>query len=226
MSQFREHLQASQVIYGAALLLNDPEVVEYSAANTLPFLNMAIYELNDHLVEANVAITNQVAPILTVNVGENYVVNLPLYLAEIQEVAERQVGTNGGFNPLPRREFPDPSPATSSLKFWCWQNQRIIFNPEGANVPMEVQVKYLNVPLKVATDENSIIGTTNATMYLMYRLAALLAMFVGENQTRAAVLNEEAEKSLERMVGISNKGRQQISTRHRPFRASFKTRSW
>jgi hypothetical protein len=226
MPQFREHLLASQCVYGAALLLNDPEMAEYTYPRCLPFLNMAIYELNDHLVESNVSVVNQVTPPIPVTKGENYVANLPLYLAEIQEVAERQLGSNAAFIALPRKEFPDILPVTNSLLFWCWQNQRVIFNPSGAIASMEVQIKYMNVPLRVATDENSVIGTTNATMYLTYKLAALLAMYVGENESRAAALHEQAELALERVIGISNKGKQQIMTRHRPFRAGYKMRSF
>jgi len=226
MSQFRDYLRADQCMAGAALLLNDPHQTDYTYDLMLPYLNMAIYELNDNLIESNVAVANEVAPIIHVRAGEHYIINLPIYLAEIQEVGERQAGTGGTFIQLPRKEFPDNLPATSSLLFWCWQDQRVKFNPNGATIPMEVEVKYLNTALKVASDRYSVIGTTNATMFLIYKLAALLAMFIGENQTRSAVLTEQADLALERIVGISNKGRQQIMTRHRPFRAGYKSRGY
>ena len=49
-------------------------------------------------------------------------------------------------------------------------------------------------------------------------------MFIGENETRAMVLDAQAERAMDRLLGINNKGRQQIMTRHRPFRASWKAR--
>ena len=58
------------------------------------------------------------------------------------------------------------------------------------------------------------------------RRQLLCSMFIGENETRAQVLNEQAEQAKERMEGISNKGRQHIMTRHRPFRAAFKARGY
>jgi hypothetical protein len=226
MPQFRDYLSASQVMYGAALLLNDPEMTDYTYPKMLPYLNMAIYELNEHLVESSVPVGNQTSDPILIPTGANYIVNLPMYLMQVQEVAEREVGRGGAFIPLPRKEFTEGLPVTNSLLFWSWQNQRVNFNTNGANTPMEIQLKYINVALKVADDQNTVIGTTSATMYLIYRLAALLSIFIGENQTRAAILNEEAEKSLERVEGISNKDKQQIMTRHRPFRAAYKTRGW
>jgi hypothetical protein len=59
---------------------------------------------------------------------------------------------------------------------------------------------------------------------LSYKTAALLSQFIGENESRAQLLNGEAELAVERMASIDNKGRQQMSTRHRPFRASYKAR--
>jgi hypothetical protein len=49
-------------------------------------------------------------------------------------------------------------------------------------------------------------------------------MFIGENETRAGILETQAEKAMERLTGINNKGKQQIMTRHRPFRAAYKAR--
>lgn len=226
MPQFREHLLANQVMSGAALLLNDPQLTDYTYAVQLPYLNMAIYELNEHLIESNVPVGNQTSEPILIPAGTNYIVNLPIYLAQIQQVGEREAGRGGAFIPLPRKEFAEGLPITNSLLFWSWQNQRVNFNINGANTPMEVQLEYISVALKVAEDDKTVIGTTTATMYLIYKLAALLSMFVGENQTRASVLHEEAEKCLERIEGISNKDKQQIMTRHRPFRAAYKTRGW
>jgi hypothetical protein len=226
MPQFRVHLDAGQVLAGAALLMNDPAQTEYNPDSMLPYLNMAIYELNDHLVESNAPVTNEMSQPLLVKKGENTLTNLPIYLIEIQGVGERAAGSRDSFVPLPKREFLEASPTSSSLLYWSWIGQRVRFNPNGANNDREIQLKYIKVPLQVAQDANTIIGTTDATMYLIYKLAALLAMFVGENQTRAQVLNEQAELALERMEGISNKGKQQMMTRHRPFRAGYKARGY
>jgi hypothetical protein len=66
----------------------------------------------------------------------------------------------------------------------------------------------------------------NSRSYLSYKTAALCAMFIGENESRAKILNDQADEAMERLEGISNKGRQQIMTRHRPFRAAYKSRGY
>jgi hypothetical protein len=110
--------------------------------------------------------------------------------------------------------------------FWVWEDQQIKFNPNGALTPREIQLQYVRQAISLATNETTIIGTINARSYLSFKTAALCAMFIGENQSRAGILNEQANEALERVTGINNKGRQQIMTRHRPFRASYKMRSW
>jgi hypothetical protein len=74
------------------------------------------------------------------------------------------------------------------------------------------------------TSEDDPIQVTNGMSFLAYKTAALCSMFIGENQTRASILEAKAEQALERLTGINNKGRQQIVTRHRPFRAGWKAR--
>jgi hypothetical protein len=65
---------------------------------------------------------------------------------------------------------------------------------------------------------------TNITTYLEFKTAALCAMFIAENPTRAMTLNSEASLSLDRALGIPVKGEQSIVVRRRPFRYSYKHR--
>jgi hypothetical protein len=220
------HLSAGMVMDDAAALMNDPAKTDYTYVSMLPYLNMAIEELNQILEESNIAMTNQVSPILTILMGDNQLYNPPIDIIEIQEVGERLKGTNDSFVPLPRREFTDIIPISSSLLFWCWKNQKIYFNPNGANTVREVQLKYTSKPISRVQDEFGLIENSNTLLFLAYKTAALCSMFVGENQTRAGILEEQSVKALERIEGISNKGRQQIMTRHRPFRASYKARGY
>ena len=76
----------------------------------------------------------------------------------------------------------------------------------------------------MVVDPTTIIPVMNCRSYLSFKTAALCAMFIGENQTRAQILEAQADEAMERMTGMSNKGRQQMMTRHRPFRAGYKAR--
>jgi hypothetical protein len=217
-------LLASQVMDFAAALLNDPFRTDYTYGAQLPYLNMAINELNEQLMEANVPITNKVSTIYKVKAGQNSIINLHIEMSEIQEVLERMQGTENKFMHLDRKEFPVDYPQTNSLLFWCWEDQSLKFNVKGANEPKDVKIDYVGWAMQHAVDEHTVIGTSTAATYLYNKTASLCAMFIGENETRAGLLDVQAEKAMERILAISNKGKQQIMTRHRPFRASYKLR--
>lgn len=234
---------AGEIMDRVANLLNDPSKTDYTYAVQIPYLNLAIEEYSDHMAESNVPFANlsnrnwSDNPII-IPVGVSSIVPFdqsgveqgthpmyPIDLIEIQEIGERQQGSTGGYIRLPRKEFQDSgSPATNSLLYWVWERGIIRFNPNGANQPIEVQIKYIYQGITYAANENTIIVAIGARTFLAYRTAAFCALFIGENESRARVLEQEAERALERSMNISNKGKQQIMTRHRPFRASYKAR--
>jgi hypothetical protein len=228
-------LTAGEVMDRSAALLNDPQKTDYTYTAQLPYLNMAIDELVESLEESNSPVTNHsTSSPIVLPVGKNKITpfesletpHYPIDLVEIQEVAERTAGSQNSFIPLVRREFVQPFPAADSFLFWTWEDQSIKFNPSGATAPREIQLKYIRQAITQAVDETGVIGTINARSYLAYKTASLCAQFVGENETRAALLDEKAERALERITGITNKGKQQMMTRHRPFRAGYKSRGW
>jgi len=225
-------LTAAQVMDRSAALLNDPAKTDYTYAAQLPYLNMAIDELVESLEESNSSPTNMTSAIISVPVGVNKITPIehvdtphyPIDLVEIQSVGERLAGINDVFVPLGRRDFLQSFPPSNTLLYWTWEDQIIKFNPNGAVTSREIQLNYVRQAIAQAISETSIIGTINARSYLSYKTAALCAMFIGENETRAGILEGQAEKALERVTSISNKGRQQIVTRHRPFRSTYKMR--
>jgi hypothetical protein len=227
-------LTAAEVMDRAAALMNDPAKTDYTYVAQLVYLNMAIDELVESLEETNSSPTNQTSATITIPVGMNRITPMedltlgvphyPFDLVEIQEVLERTAGTSDGFVPLGRREFLQEYPVGSSLLYWIWEDQQIKFNPNGANSIREVQLRYVRQAISQASGSTSIIGTINARSYLSYKTASFCAMYIGENETRAIALESQAERALERLTSINNKGRQQIATRHRPFRAGFKAR--
>ena len=234
---------AGQVMDRAANLLNDPNKTDYTYKVMLPYLNLAIEEYSDLLVESNHTFANitssdwPAVPII-VTAGSNTLTppeyippsgtppyaNYPLDLIEIQEIGERVSGDLGAFRRLPRREFGERYPPTNSLIYWIFERGFIRFNLNGANVDIEVEIKFMYQGVTYAADENTQINVIGARTYLAYQTAALCARFIGENETRAQILELKASESADRSLNISNKGRQEIMTRHRPFRAAFKSR--
>jgi len=214
--------------------MNDPAKTDYTYTAQLPYLNMAIDELVESLEESNASPTNQTSAVITVTAGMNKITPLehadlphyPVDLVELQEVGERPSGSSDPFLMLGRKEFLQAFPASQSLLFWCWEDQQIKFNPNGALSDRDIQLRYIRQAISQAADDASVIGAINARSYLAYKTASLCAMYIGENETRAGILATEAERALERLTGINNKGKQQIMTRHRPFRAGWKSRGY
>jgi hypothetical protein len=225
-------LTAGQVMDRSAALMNDPAKTDYTYVAQLPYLNIAIDELVESLEESNSSPTNLLSTVVTLTVGQYQITPIesvtsphyPSNLIEIQEVGERLSGTTDTFFRLSRREFLQAYPPNNSLLYWTWENQIIKFNPNGALTPRDVQLKYVGQAITQATDETTVIGTINAMSYLAYKTAALCSQFIGENEQRAQLLEGKAEEALGRTTSINNKGRQEIMTRHRPFRAAYKAR--
>lgn len=238
-------VSAGQIMDRAANLLNDPNKTDYNYRVMIPYLNLAIEEFTDALAESNSPYANQTStnfpgtPIV-VPVGTWFLsppnpdnialgqLTYPPDLLEFQEIGERPLGDLGPFIRLPRREFEVRLPPTNSLLFWILEGGVIRFNPNGATVPMEVQIKAIYQGVAYVATPNDLITVVGSRTYLAYKTAAFCALFIGENESRAQVLEDQASKALERTLNISNKGKQEIPTRHRPFRASYKMRggSW
>jgi len=233
---------AAEVMDRCAVLMNDPAKTDYTYVTLIPFVKIALDDLGQALLE------NQSAPMVSSwskivvpkghsivyphNMAPPEIPNAPTYpinLIEIQEIKERIAGQDVSSGPsfilMTRVEFVPYHPPMDRLEHWLWENQTIKFNAWGATTDRELLLRYLGEFVAVdAITPDSIVGGVNARQYLAYKTAAYAAMFIGENPERATVLDSKAEESLERMLSISNKGRQQIMTRHRPFRAAWKMR--
>ncbi len=218
-----------------ASLMNDTAKTKYTYSNMLPYLNMAIDSLMEEMEASDMSPTSVQTAYVTVTAGQTQITpaesaTLPHYpsdLIEIQQLLERLDGSSNSFYPMTRRDGGlNYRPATESLIDWAWQNQIIQFISLGATTDREVQIDYIAIAVPQATDENSVIGMINAKSYLAFKGAAFCAMFIAENETRASALEGQADEALQNAMGISAKGRQQIFTRRRPFRSSYKARGW
>lgn len=227
-------VSASQIMDRVANLLNDPNKTDYTYIVVQPYLNMAIEEYSETMEESNSSPTNQTV-VISVPVGQSVIYpgeaagavpKYPTDLTEIQEVSERMGGSADSFVRMDRKEFISLFPPNTSLLYWTWENQQIKFNPNGALTDREIQLRYVAQATPYVLSPNDGVAAINARAFLAFKTAAFCALFIGENENRAKALDDLAAASLERAVAISNKGRQQIMTRHRPFRAGYKARGW
>lgn len=229
-------LTAANVMDKSASLMNDTAKTVYTYTAQLPYLNMALNELEEHFQIANMPVTNAesvpiVVPVGTTEItafdgtGAGPVPNYPQDLVEIEGLSERLSGTTDAFIPLVKRNFlPHSEVQTESLLFWSWEGQKIKFI--GATTEREVKLNYIRTLFPEVTDPATVLGVMNARSFLHYRTAALCTQFIGENASRAEELNNLAVLAIDRVTGIGVKSRQIIATRRRPFMAAYKRRSF
>lgn len=219
---------AGSVMDASAALLNDVAKTNFTYAYQIPYLNIAMAELQEVMESNNIPSTNSASVALTVAIGVTALSfsttpALPAKLVEIQDVYEKASGANEDYIEMRKVEFlPQLAELTNSLVYWCWQDQQILFL--GALSARQIRLDYIKslfVPIVAGTDTIDII---NAQSFLNYRNAALCSQFIGENETRATALNIDAGLALDRMIGISTKGRQLIPVRRRPFQSGSLSR--
>jgi len=210
-------LTAASVMDKAASLMNDTLKTVYTYAAQMPYLNMALNELEEHFQLNNIPVTDKLSASITVpagttsinafdGIGAGPVPRYPQDLVEVQSVKTRTVGSADQY----------------SLINWWWEEQKIKF--DSSDLAREFQIDYIATIFPEITNQAAVIGVINARTFLFYRTAALCTQFIGENASRATELNNFAVLALDRVTGIGTKAKQYINTRRRPFMMGYKRR--
>lgn len=229
---------ASEVISAAAALMNDAAQSVYGNAECLPYLKIACDELQEQCQLYNIPSTNKTSAVIDVDAGINRITSVddptagiphyPYDLVEIQQLWYQQEGFDGSFIPMTKFEFIphywETDPPVDSLLTWAWIDQEIRFPEAGSNLDSQIKIDYIKTLFPQPITANTVLGIINSKTFLSYRTAALLSSFSGENNTRAEELNMNAALAMDRLLGIGVKGKQSITTRRRPFMASYKSR--
>lgn len=221
----------------SASLLNDTAKSIYTYVNQIPYLNMALQELQEFFELNDVPVVDTVSTVIQVDAGFSSIgfapavpivdtPYLPNDLIEPQILWERTRDTDP-YVPMTRLDFLPrymEGVEISQFIWYVWQSQEIRLLP--TNQDNDIKMDYIRNLFTPVTDEDDEINVLNSASFLEYRTAGLCAEFIGENKTRADDLNAFASLAMDRVVGIGTKGRQSIITRHRPFRSAYKRRSY
>ena len=228
-------LTAGTVMNAAAVLLNDRLRSVYTYTEQIPYLNIALQELQEHFELNNVPATETVSTVIQVNAGVTSIQfnaagtpaapKLPDDLIEPQKLWER----TRDINPFVPMTKVDSLPQSmfgvdlSQFQIYVWETQMIKFFASIAD--NDIKMDYIRNLFTPVVDENSGINVVNAATFLEYRTAGLVAWFIGENKTRSDELNMFAGLAIDRATGIGTKGRQSVVARRRPFRSGYKRRN-
>lgn len=203
-------LVASEVMDLAAAALNDIDKTTYDYDTQIPYLKMALQELQE-LFELNaLPVTEQSSgniPIAAQTTELSFNVSgarLPDNLIEIQGIWE-WMGTY--WNPAARGN-------------WIWKNNKLVFFTPYTNT--EIRIDYIGALFPKYIRADTILPVQNAVGYLAYKTAELISDMVEHNDARAQTNGGRAMASLDRITGITVKAKQTIMARRRPFRAGYR----
>ena len=229
-------LTAAQVMQKSASLLNDTARTNYTYAAQLPYLQIALQELQEAFELNGIPVTQLTSAVIQINAGVTEIIynaagtptapKLPDDFVEPQQLWERNRGIDP-FVPMTRRDYLPHSlegVQYNNFLYYVWQDQKISVLPSVQN--NDIKIDYIKQLFENLVDENSLINIVNARTFLEYRTAGLCAEFIERNLTSANALNAYAVLGMDRVTGISSKSKQTIMTRRRPFRSGYKRRGW
>ncbi|MGH9979294.1 MAG: hypothetical protein ACRD8Z_26195, partial [Nitrososphaeraceae archaeon] len=208
----------------------------YTYTVQIPYLKIALQELEEYFELNNIPSTEQLSAVIQVDSGVTAIKfnaagtatdpKLPNDLIEPQKLWERTRDVNP-FIPMTKLDaLPQDMLGTeiSQFQIYVWEANEIRLL--SANQNNDIKMEYIRNLFVLPAGKDSIINVINGKTFLEYRNAALCAEFVGENKTRADDLNSYAGLAIDRSTGIGTKGRQSVVMRRRPFRSSYKRRSF
>lgn len=217
---------AESIFNKVRALENDNDGAVYTDTVIIPYFQIAYDDLRNELEDYQVPIANVTSDIIVITagvlgIGGSDQPALPRNLVEVLSMYERLSGTNDQFMLMDHRQFlPEINVPTTYLQYWAWEDQQIKFL--GATANLDVKMHYIGDNLGDPSTGESNIRIFNSRNYLAFRTAALCAMYVMENDTRATALNINAGRCLDTLLSIMIKPQQSIITRRRPFMGRYK----
>lgn len=226
-------LTAAQVMDGAAARLNDVARAVFTYAVQIPYLNIALKELQEIYEENNVPVTDETSAIIYVPAASAGIVEigytgvagriLPPDLIEIKVAWQsiRNLNQFTQFKPVDYLPQWNLTAQISGFNCYQWADQKLRLI--AANADNDIKLEYIKSLFAIVTASGDALNITNGFSFLMNRTASIIAKDVEENQERSDKLYGDALAGLDRSLTITTKGRQKIQTRRLPFRAGFKT---
>lgn len=227
----------SDILDMTASLQNDTRKAVYTHKAMLPYFNMALRAIQEEFELNNIPATDETSAVLAVPVGTSRIAisgTTPVYpsdLIEIRNLYESPTGENSFVPMRPVSFLPQifvDSPPVNQFLVFAWNDNEIKLI--AASSIIDLRIEYIKSLFPTITDDNfdNDLGAKYKTIfnYLGFKTAAYCSMFIGENPDRAIALNDEANGSLQKSLGISVKGQQNLGgVRRRPFMESFKMRN-
>lgn len=201
----------------AKVLLNDPSGNIYSDASMLPLLQKAYAELQTKMMLNGLPVMKEASTAVTVNAGTLSLsdgAGLPSDFIYPIELGERPAGSVATvrYEDMDEMDWEPDTPATDRLLYWNWREEEIKFI--GATTNREVRIRYMKGLTRI-TATTTPLAVNNCTTFLAARSAAIAALVLGSNPSRAEALNADAGMALTDLLGILVKRGQGLGIRRR-----------
>lgn len=217
-------MTAGEVMDRAAALLNDPAKTQFTYAVMIPYLNVAIDELQEEMELAGLSTTRGYATGYAINAGAVAITTpLPTNMVEFQNLYEKPSGApSSDYSEIMKVEWLPDVPVGNALNYWTYQEGQVRFTPANSN--RDVKIEYIGAIQALIAAAGDLITILNSRSFLAYRTAALIARFVGENPSRADQLDAMAIPARDKVIGVGVKANQGMPVRRAPFMAAYKNR--
>jgi len=223
----------------SAALLNDSAKSVYTYAAQSPYLRLALQELREIFELNNIPVTQSTSAVIQIDAGVTLILynasgtstnpKLPDDMVEPGQLWERNRNINP-YIPMTKRDYlPHDLEGiqTSEFIYYTWNSQQIEVLPSTQNNDIKIDyIKQMFPNANATVDQTTQINVVNCMTFLQFRVAALCAEFIERNESTAQAQNSMAVLALDRATGIGVKGKQNIQTRRRPFRAAYKRRGY
>lgn len=206
---------AGSVTLRAATHLNDPSQLVYTSTVLLPFVNMALEELEEELDVYEVAPLKNESITITVAQGDTVLTQMPTDYIEAVALFERSQGSSDDWMEVRETNWIDVNLDESDrILNWAPRGGQIRITPPVS--AREVQLKYLK-GLTEATSVGVTLDIVGSLRFLGLVTARNAARDAGNSKSKADSYADDIRKAKDSLVRrLSNEG-QGIGVRRRPY---------
>jgi len=206
---------AAEPLTEAKLLLNDPSGNIFPDEKLIPLMQKSYRELQTKMMLNGLPVLKEASIAIPVSQGTTFLGDgsgLPTDFIYPIELHERPSGSGDLFTPMDERAWePDTKPA-EALQVWVYREEQVKFL--GATTNREVRIRYMKGLTRIV-DGTSPIGIIQSVGFLASRTAAIAALLLGANPSRAQALDVDAQVNLADVLGILVKQQQGMGIRRR-----------
>lgn len=206
---------AGSVTLRAAQHLNDSSQLVYTSTILLPFVNMALEELEEELDVYDVNPLRNESIVIDVAQGDTVLTQMPTDYVEAVALFERADGSSDNWVEVKETDWVDVNlDESTTILNWAPRGGQIRITPPTQ--AREVMLKYLK-GLTEATAVGTTLDIGGSLRFLGLATARAAARDLGNSVTKAASYDKDIAKAKDMLVRrLSNEG-QGIGVRRRPF---------